>query len=109
MSVERHEMHEQDVGAYLLGALSDEEQTRFVRHLRECHVCRDEVDRLQLAVDALPRSVTPLAAPAGLKAAVMGQVGADVREREPASLAPASARRGACRELPAGMPAGWPR
>ncbi len=47
MSVERHEMHEQDVGAYLLGALSDEEHTRFVSHLRECHVCRDEVERLQ--------------------------------------------------------------
>ena len=85
MSVERHDMHEQDVGAYLLGALSDEEHTRFVRHLRECHVCRDEVDRLQFAVDALPRSVTPLPAPRSMKAAVMGGVEADVREREPAS------------------------
>ena len=37
MSVERHEMHEEDVGAYLLGALSDEEDTRFERHLSECH------------------------------------------------------------------------
>ena len=86
MSVERHEMHEQDIGAYVLGALSDEEHTRFVRHLVECPVCRDEVDRLQVAADALPRSVTPLAAPASLKAAVMGEVQADVREREPASL-----------------------
>ena len=86
MSLERHEMHEQDVGAYVLGALSDEEHTRFVRHLVECPVCRDEVDRLQVAADALPRSVTPLAAPASLKAAIMGEVQADVREREPASL-----------------------
>ena len=86
MSLERHEMHEQDVGAYVLGALSEEEHTRFVRHLVECPVCRDEVDRLQLAADALPRSVTPLAAPASLKAAIMGEVQADVREREPASL-----------------------
>ena len=86
MSLERHEMYEQDIGAYVLGALSDEEHTRFVRHLVECPVCRDEVDRLQVAADALPRSVTPLVAPAGLKAAVMGEVQADVREREPASL-----------------------
>jgi len=86
MSVERHDMHEQDIGAYLLGALSDEEHTRFVRHLRECHVCRDEADRLQPAVDALPRSVTPLVAPSAIKAAVMGEVEADVREREPRSL-----------------------
>ncbi len=86
MSIQSHEMHEQDAGAYVLGALSDEESTRFVRHLRECPVCRDEVDRLQFAVDALPRSVTPLAAPAGMKAAVMGQVQADVRERSPQGL-----------------------
>lgn len=86
MSVERHDMNEQEIGAYLLGALSDEEHTRFVGHLRECHVCRDEVDRLQYAVDALPRSVTPLPAPPSLKAAIMGEVEAEVREREPASL-----------------------
>ncbi len=86
MSVERHEMHEEDTAPYVLGALSEEEHTRFVGHLRECHVCRDEVDRLQHAVDALPRSVTPLAAPAALKSAIMAEVEADVREREPASL-----------------------
>ena len=93
MSVESHEMFEQDTGAYVLSALPDEEHTRFVRHLRECHVCRDEVDRLQLAVNALPRSVTPLPAPASLKAAVMGQVEADVREREPESLGTRLRRR----------------
>ena len=86
MSVESHEIHEQDVGAYVLGALSEGEATRFIRHLRECPVCRDEVDRLQFAVDALPRSVTPLAAPASMKAAVMGQVQADVDERNPDGL-----------------------
>lgn len=80
MSVERHEIHEQDSGAYVLGALSDEEHTRFVRHLMECHVCRDEVDRLERAVHALPRSVTPLDAPASLRAAVMDSVHADLGE-----------------------------
>jgi anti-sigma-K factor RskA len=87
VSIERHDIHEPDTGAYVLGALSDDEHARFVRHLRECHVCRDEVDRLQVAVDALPRSVTPLAAPAGLKAAIMDEFQADVRERRPASPA----------------------
>jgi anti-sigma-K factor RskA len=86
MNVERHELYEEDAGAYLLGALSDEEHTRFVRHLRECHICRDEVDRLQFAVDALPRSVTPLVAPASLRTSVMDAVRADVREPEPESL-----------------------
>jgi anti-sigma-K factor RskA len=78
MSFERHELIQEDCGAYVLGALSDEEHTRFVRHLRECPVCRDEVDRLQHAADALPRSVTALQAPPSLKAAVMAEVQGDL-------------------------------
>lgn len=78
MSIERHDICEQDSGAYVLGALSEEEQTRFMRHLLECHLCMDDVDRLQRAVDALPRSVTPLSAPPRLRAAVMEEVQADV-------------------------------
>lgn len=93
MSTEAHDMHSEDTAAYVLGALSEEEHVRFVRHLRTCHVCRDEVDRLQHAVDALPRSVTPLAAPASLKAAVMDEVAADVRARAPESLAQRLRRR----------------
>lgn len=97
MSVERHEIYEQDSGAYVLGALSDEEHTRFVRHLLECHVCRDEVDRLERAVDALPRSVTPLEAPASLRAAVMESVRADLGEApdRPGLIARARERLGA--------------
>lgn len=78
MSFERHEIYEQDSGAYVLGALSEEEHTRFTRHLLECHLCMDEVDRLQRAVDALPRSVTPLSAPPRLRAAVMEEVRPEV-------------------------------
>ncbi|MGI8749465.1 MAG: anti-sigma factor [Thermoleophilaceae bacterium] len=80
MSIERHEIYEQDSGAYVLGALSEEEQTRFVRHLLECHLCQDDVDRLQRAVDVLPRSVTPVSAPPSLRAAVMDVVRSDLDE-----------------------------
>jgi anti-sigma-K factor RskA len=80
MSFERHEIVQEDCGAYVLGALTDEEHTRFVRHLGECPVCRDEVDRLQGAVDGLPRSVTPLKAPSSIKAAVMAEVRSDLAE-----------------------------
>src|SRR5438552_487301 len=78
MSFERHELIQEDCGAYVLGALSDEEHTRFVRHLTECPVCRDEVERLQHAADALPRSVTALQAPPSIKAAVMAEVHDDL-------------------------------
>jgi anti-sigma-K factor RskA len=80
MSVERHELIQEDCGAYVLGALTDEEHTRFARHLGECPVCRDEVDRLQWAVDALPRSVTALQAPPSLRKSVMAEVRGDLAE-----------------------------
>lgn len=85
MSAEQHSLFEEDTGAYVLGALEEAEQTRFVGHLRTCHVCRDEVDRLTQAVDALPRSVTPIAPPATLKAAVMGAIDVEAREEMPRS------------------------
>lgn len=87
MSPEQHELYEQDTGAYVLGALEEAEVTRFTAHLRTCHVCRDEVDRLAVAVNALPRSVPPFAAPAGLKASVMAAIDAEVRENAPPSKA----------------------
>jgi len=85
MSVERHQMHEGDVGAYLLRALSDVEEQRFEKHLEECVVCQDEVSRLRLAVDALPRSVHPVAPPPSLKASLMAEVERDVLEVEDAA------------------------
>jgi len=88
MSVERHEIHEQSVGAYLLGALDAGEADNFERHLNECLVCRDEVERLRPAVDALPRSVTPVAPSPDLKAALMAEVEADLRERGQAPAGP---------------------
>ena len=81
MSVERHQAQEENVGAYLLGALTEIELRAFERHLGECPVCRDEVERLRPAVDALPRSVPPVNPPPRLKAALMEAVEADVERR----------------------------
>lgn len=81
MSVERHDIHEQSVGAYLLGALDEHEIPHFEAHLEECHLCRDELEHLRPAIDALARSVTPLPAPPAVKAALMTEVEADLRER----------------------------
>ena len=91
MSVERHEIHEQSIGAYLLGALDDAEAPAFEHHLDECPVCRDEVERLRPAVDALPRSVTPLAPSPELKVSLMA--GDRGRARRAAGGGRASARR----------------
>jgi len=66
MSLERHEIHAESVGAYLLGALEDVEAANFERHLEECPVCRDEVECLRPAADALElwyRSRTGVSSP----------------------------------------------
>lgn len=81
MSVERHHAQEENVGAYLLSALTEIELRAFERHLTECPVCRDEVERLRPAAEALPRSVAPVNPPASLKTSLMEAVEADVQSR----------------------------
>jgi anti-sigma factor RsiW len=79
-----HELHKEDAGAYLLGALEPAEQSAFERHMASCHECRAEVDRLRPAADALPRSVDPYAPPASLKRSLMEAVREDAAQRAPA-------------------------
>ena len=69
-----HSRFQDDVGAYLLGALDDEESARFEAHAAVCHVCQDEIDRLRVAADALPRSVRQHDPPAALKQRLMDEV-----------------------------------
>jgi anti-sigma-K factor RskA len=82
MSASDHDRFQQDVGAYLLGALEDGERSDFERHAAVCHVCQDELERLRVAADALPRSVEQYAPPASLKRALMDEVYAKEPKRE---------------------------
>src|SRR3954463_1375139 len=77
MSAADHERYQDDIGAFLLGALDDGEHKAFERHLATCHICEDELDRLRAAADALPRSVEQYEPPTSLKVALMEQVYAD--------------------------------
>ena len=89
MSERGHEQHHQDVGAYLLGSLSEIEATAFKRHHMRCERCANELERLTVAVDALPRAVEPVEPPPSLKPALM-QI---VRREAPAPAAAAPAER----------------
>ena len=83
MTVE-HDRHQEEVGAYLLGALEPAEQASFEGHLAGCPECRAEVEQLRVAADALPRSVEPFAPPPSLKRSLMEAVREDARPaREP--------------------------
>jgi anti-sigma-K factor RskA len=82
-----HEAYEENVGAYLLGALPDLERQAFERHLERCADCRSEIARLRPAAEALPRAATPLTPPPHLKAALM-----EVVERETGAVERRAAR-----------------
>jgi hypothetical protein len=61
-----------NAAAYALGALQDADAYR--EHLLSCPGCRAEVAELQLAVDALPGTVTPASAPESLRRKVLDAV-----------------------------------
>jgi Anti-sigma-K factor rskA/Putative zinc-finger len=90
MSARDHTGYREEIGAYLLGALTDLERQAFERHVAGCAECRDELERLRPAADALPRSVEQVEPPPALKASLMEVVESEARER---SGAPAARRR----------------
>jgi anti-sigma-K factor RskA len=81
MTPERDDRHREGVGAYVLGALPELEQQAFERHVMGCPDCRDEIERLRPAVDALPRSVTPISAPPRVKRALLAEVAREASTR----------------------------
>ena len=74
-----HTRYQDDIGAYLLGALGDLERQAFESHLTRCSDCQEEVERLRPAAEALPGSVKQLEPPPGLKKRLMAEVERDVR------------------------------
>ena len=91
-----HERHADDIGAYLLGALDEGEERAFENHLDTCPVCQEEVERLSVAVDALPASVDQYAPRPELRASLLDIVHADAAAAAPA---PARAPRRSWREF----------
>jgi hypothetical protein len=79
-----HGRYRDDVGAYLLGAMSDLERQAFERHLGDCSDCQQELRRLRPAAEALPASVVQLEPPPGLKHRLMAEVEGEAAPRRPA-------------------------
>src|SRR2546421_586661 len=79
MAATGHERYSEDLGAYLLGALPDLEAEALERHAMHCDACRDELERLRPAADALPHSVEQHEPPPSLKRSLMAAVESDVR------------------------------
>jgi len=95
-----HDRWADSLGAWLLGALPDDEAEGFRSHLDGCAVCRADAESLRVAVDALPASAAPAPPPAALKERVMAVVEREASLLEaagPAADRPPAPRR---RRLP---------
>jgi hypothetical protein len=75
-----HTSFREEIGAYLLGALTDDERDAFEQHLEDCVECRAEIEQLRPAADALPRSVEQVEPPMALKVSLMEIVEREARE-----------------------------
>ena len=69
--------HRDDAGAWVLGALPDDEHERFAAHLAGCEGCRREVAELQMVADTLPLATPQVAPPPELKERIMSVVRAE--------------------------------
>jgi anti-sigma-K factor RskA len=99
MSAPDHTRYQEDVGVYLLGAMTEAEAQDFERHMTRCASCRDEVERLRPAADALPRAVEQLAPPPTLKASLMEVVEREAEGRADESPRPARPRQSLAQRL----------
>jgi hypothetical protein len=90
MTTGDHTTYRDEVGAYLLGALTDAERSAFEDHLAGCAECRHELERLRPAAELLPRSVEQVEPPPSLKRSLMEVV---EREASGAGTAERPARR----------------
>ena len=75
----------EDTGAWVLGALPEDEARTFATHLEACGDCRDEVAHLQAGADLLSRAVRQVVVPPVVRDRVMAVV-----ESEASLLAAAS-------------------
>jgi anti-sigma-K factor RskA len=81
-----HKRWEEFAGAYVLGAMAVAEREEFEEHLSTCAICREEVEELQPAAEALPMASPLMTPPPELKARIMAEV-----EREAELLGAAGA------------------
>jgi anti-sigma-K factor RskA len=72
--------------AYVLGAMAVAEREEFEAHLSSCEICRQEVDELRPAAEALPMASPLMVPPPELKDRIMAEV-----EREAELLGAAGA------------------
>ncbi|MCW2987743.1 MAG: anti-ECFsigma factor, ChrR [Solirubrobacterales bacterium] len=99
MTETNHERCNEDVAAYMLGALEPDEAAALEHHAASCERCQAEIRWLTPALDALPEGVERLPPPSELRARLVAEVRADAR----GGAATGSAVRGDSRAATPGL------
>jgi anti-sigma-K factor RskA len=90
-----HPAMRDEITAYLLGSLRQEEETELERHLAGCRECREWLEWLRPAVELLPETVARVQPPAELRQRILAEVRED--QRRSADAAAPRRRRGGLR------------
>ena len=69
-----HLVWRDEIAAYLLGSLQEEEAAKLERHLGDCPECREWLDWLRPAAELVPEAVPRVQPPAELRERVLAQV-----------------------------------
>jgi anti-sigma-K factor RskA len=91
MQAATHQPYEDELAAYLLDALTDEERQAFQAHLQSCEMCQARERWLRTSVEVLPASVEQLEPPPELRERLLDTVRGEAH-------APVAARRTSWRE-----------
>lgn len=90
MSTDLHsdpERLQEDLAAYVLGALDPQEANALERHLEGCGSCRERLSWLHPALDLLPASVEQVSPPDSLRQNLMATVRAEAEAQAPVAAA----------------------
>ncbi len=93
MNARSHEDYQDNIGAYVLGALPELEAELLERHLSGCESCRAEVASLRPVTAAIMRSVPQVEPPPSLKAGLMRTVNEEAALRASPVKGPRAKRR----------------
>lgn len=88
-----HERLRDDLAAYVLGALGDEERATLEHHLESCDACRERLGWLRPAVDVLPASVEQRTPPESLRESLLTTVRDEANDAGQAHAARSPTRR----------------
>jgi anti-sigma-K factor RskA len=93
MQADGHQPFEDDLAAYLLGALSDDETRSFEAHLETCETCQARERWLRTSVEVLPSSVEQVEPPPELRERLLDTVRREAGA-EATAPTPSARRRG---------------